>query len=400
MDCLKAVKITDNIYWVGAIDWSIRDFHGYATNCGTTYNAFLILDDNITLIDTVKSPFGEEMLSRISSLIDPRRIGYIVSNHAELDHSGYLPQTIKTVQPKKVFASKMGVKALNVHLELDMEITPVADGENLHLGKRTLTFLETRMLHWPDSMFTYINEDKLLFSQDAFGMHLASSERFDDELDISLLRREAGKYYANILQPYSQMVSGLLNKIDKMGLSFNMLLPDHGPVWRKNPASIIDLYKEWSSDKSERPVKKAVVVYATMWNSTAKMAAAIVDGLISEGISVISMPLSSTHRSDVAYELLDADALIVGSPTLNNNLFPSVADVLVYLKGLKFTGLIGGAFGSYGWGGEAVKQVEGIMREMKIELAADSIRCKYVPNKDILNNCREMGVKLGRALLK
>lgn len=398
MEPFRATKIADKIYWVGAIDWSIRDFHGYATNRGTTYNAFLILDDKITLIDTVKAQFKEEMLSRIASVIDPTEIEYIVSNHSELDHSACLPDMIQIARPEKVFASKMGLKALSAHLPIKMEITAVGDGETIEIGKKSLTFVETRMLHWPDSMFTYIDKEAVLFSQDAFGMHLASSERFDDELDLSILECEAAKYYANILLPYSSMVIKLLEKVNKLDLSLKMILPDHGPVWRRNGARIIELYKKWSSGASDRTEKKAVIVYATMWNSTAKMAAAIAEGLMVNGISVKTMPLGASQRSDVATELLDADAIIVGSPTLNNNMFPTVADLLIYIKGLRFTGLVGGAFGSYGWSGEAVKQIEDSLRDMKIEIAADPVKVRYVPDDNALNDCHQMGAGIAEKL--
>jgi flavorubredoxin len=254
----RAVPVTEDVWWVGAIDWNVRDFHGYKTQRGSTYNAYLIMADRITLIDTVKAPFREEMMARIASVVDPARVDYIVSNHSEPDHSGALPETMAEIRPEKVFASATGVKTLREHFGFSGELSAVADGERLSLGNRTLTFMETRMLHWPDSMFAYLNEEELLFSQDAFGMHLASLERFDDEIDPALLEYEAATYYANILLPYSPLVLKLLEKVTAAGLDFRTIAPDHGPIWRKDIAGILARYGKWAAQK---PTAKAVVVY-------------------------------------------------------------------------------------------------------------------------------------------
>ena len=384
----RAVKVTETVHWVGAIDWTIRDFHGYATDGGTTYNAFLVLADKVTLIDTVKAPFKDQLLSRIESVIDPGDIDYIVSNHSEMDHSGCLPQIVERVRPEKVFASPMGAKALAAHFHEGLDVTVVKDGDAIDLGNRKISFLETRMLHWPDSMVSYLAEEKLLFSQDAFGMHLASSKRFDDEIRSWRLEHEAAKYYANILMPFSHLVLKVLGRIEEMGIEFEMIAPDHGPIWRKEPKRILELYRAWAE---RRPTKKAVVAYDTMWGSTESMALAVADGLIAGGARVEVMKLRSAHRSDIATELLDAGALVVGSPTMNNNLFPTMADLLVYLKGLKPQGLIGAAFGSFGWSGESVKQLEEALSEMKVEIAAESVRAKYVPDGETLAACRALG---------
>jgi flavorubredoxin len=384
----RAVRVTEDVWWVGAIDWNIRDFHGYQTRRGSTYNAYLILADKITLIDTVKAPFREEMLARIASVVDPGKIEYIVSNHSEMDHSGSLPEVIAAVNPKRVFASAVGAKTLTELFPLDREITAVKDGETLSLGNRTLTFLETRMLHWPDSMFTYLNEEQLLFSQDAFGMHLASLERFADECDPAILAYEAATYYANIILPYSPLVLKLIGKVTAAGLSFRIIAPDHGPIWRKETGGIIGSYAKWAAQK---PEAKAVVVYATMWHSTEKMARAISEGLAAGGLGVKLLSMDEVHRSDVVYELLGAGALAVGSPTLNNHLLPNMADILTYLKGLKPRNLIGAAFGSYGWSGEAVKEIEEILAEMKVEKAGEGIRVKNVPDAGVLARCYELG---------
>ena len=389
-----AVKISDHVYWVGAVDWTIKDFHGYATDRGTTYNAYLVLADRITLIDTVKAPFREEMLARVSSVIEPDRISYIVSNHAEMDHSGGLPWTIERTKPDKLFASAKGAKALSEHLRLPKEITAVKEGETVSLGNLSLSFLETPMLHWPESMFTILPEEKLLFSQDGFGMHLASTERFVDEISDEILYDEAAKYFANILMPYSAMVLKLLEKVNREGIDFGVIAPDHGPVWRRDKEKILQSYEKWSRQK---PADKAVIVYDTMWESTALMARVIVEGLSSAGTEVKLMPLSSSHRSDVATELLDAGALLVGSPTLNNTMFPTLADVLTYLKGLKPKNLIGAVFGSYGWSGEATRHIGDFLSAMGIETVGEA-KARYVPSGDALSRCYALGREVGERL--
>jgi len=384
----SAVKVSDHVYWVGAIDWTIRDFHGYTTPHGSTYNAYLVIADEITLIDTVKAPFMDEMLSRIKSIVDPVKIKYIISNHSEMDHSGCLLQVIDLIKPKKVFASAIGAKTLKELFHDELKITPVKDGETLSLGNMELTFMETRMIHWPDSMFTYLAKDQLLFSQDAFGMHWATQERFADELPAATLEFESATYYANIVLPYSPIVLKTLDKIIATGWEIKILAPDHGPIWRKNISWIIELYKKWALQK---PTAKAVVVYGTMWHSTEKMARAISEAIAAAGIKVKLLSMNETHRSEVAYEVLDAGALIVGSPTLNNNILPQMADVMTYLKGLKPANLIGAAFGSYGWSGESVKDLEGLLKEMKVEIAAEAISVKNVPSSVVLEKCAEWG---------
>jgi flavorubredoxin len=391
----SAVKVSEHVYWVGAIDWTIRDFHGYTTPHGSTYNAYLIMADEITLIDTVKKPFMDEMLSRIKSIVDPSKIKYIISNHSEMDHSGCLIEVIDLIKPKKVFASGMGTKTLKELFHDQREITAVKDGETLSLGNMELTFMETRMIHWPDSMFTYLAKDQLLFSQDAFGMHWATQERFADELPTAALEYEAATYYANIVLPYSPIVLKALDKVAASGMKIKIIAPDHGPIWRKDLGVIIELYKKWALQK---PTAKAVVVYGTMWHSTEKMARAISESLAGAGIQVKLLSMNETHRSEVVYEVLNAGALIVGSPTLNNNILPQMADVMTYLKGLKPVNLIGAAFGSYGWSGESVKDLEGLLRAMKVEIAAEAVSVKNVPDSGVLEKCYELGKTIAAEL--
>jgi len=387
-DGFKAVRVTDNVWWVGAVDWGVRDFHGYKTSRGTTYNAYLVTAETPVLVDTVKKPFFGEMMSRVASVIEPGKIRCIVSNHSEMDHSGALPEAIAAIRPEKVFASEMGRKALGEHFHGLGDVTAVREGEKVSLGNMSLAFLETKMVHWPDSMVSYLDADKLLFSQDGFGMHLASGERFADELPGHVLDYEAAKYYANILLPLSGLVVKVIEKIKASGLEIGVIAPDHGPIWRKEPLAIVEKYAAWATQK---PLNKTVIAYDTMWGSTELMAMALGDGAAAGGSRVRLFPLKSSHRSDVAAELLDAGALVVGSPTINNGLFPTVADMMAYLKGLKRQGLAGAAFGSYGWSGEAVKHLEETLAAMNVEKAAESVRSKYVPDADTLARCRALG---------
>lgn len=396
-DIYSAIKVSEHVYWVGAIDWSIRDFHGYTTPHGSTYNAYLIMADKITLIDTVKAPFKEEMMARIASVVDPSKIGYIVSNHSEMDHSGCLLDVAAQIKPEKVFASVMGVKNLKDIFHSDYNIQGVKDGETLSLGNMDLKFMETRMIHWPDSMFSYLEKDNLLFSQDAFGMHLATFERFIDELPIDMIRYEAATYYANIVLPYSPIVLKTLEKVAATGWDIKIFAPDHGPVWRKDLGGILDLYKKWAQQK---PANKAVVVYATMWHSTEKMAKAIAESTAQAGVPVKILSMNDVHRSEVIYELLEAGALIVGSPTLNNNILPQMADVMTYIKGLKPANLIGAVFGSFGWSGESVKDLETILKEMKVDIVAETVSVKHAPDEDILAKCHELGRTVAAELQK
>ncbi len=397
IETYKAVQVTENVYWVGAIDWHLRDFHGYATDRGSTYNAFLVKADKLTLIDTVKAPFVDEMLARISSVADPSDIEIIVSNHAEMDHSGGIPQTVQAVKPGVVYASKQGVRALKAHRLDTPELTEIGDGESIDLGSDKLSFYETRMCHWPDSMVSYLHGARLMFSQDAFGMHLASNERFADEIDPGVRGYELAKYYANILMHLATFINKTLEKLGPLREQIDIVAPDHGPIYRRGEDidHVLQCYARWASgEKSNR----AIVVYDTMWQSTAKMARIIADGISEEGTSVKVMPLSGSHRSDVATEILDAGAIVVGSPTLNNGMFPTIPDVLTYLKGLKPTNLVGAAFGSYGWSGEAPKEIHQWLDSMGVDMIDEPLRAKYVPTDEELNQCRLLGQAVARKL--
>ncbi|MGD8447882.1 MAG: FprA family A-type flavoprotein [Desulfobacterales bacterium] len=388
-------EIAKDIYDVGVIDWNIRDFHGYSTYQGTSYNAFLIVDEKIALIDTVKKEFSDQLLENIAKIVNPKKIDYVISNHTEMDHSGSLPRVMHKIgEDKPLYCSKMGLKNLSRHFSQKWNYHSVANSETLNLGKRTLTFLETRMLHWPDSMFTYVKEDKILFSSDAFGQHYAGHEKFDDQIGDSIMPH-AKKYFANILLLYSPLILKLLEKVTELGLEIDMICPDHGIIWRKDPGKIINAYAKWSSQK---PEQKAVVVYDTMWHSTETMAQEIVQGIVEEGVIARPIHIRSSHRSEIMTEVLDAAAVIVGSPTINNQLFPTVSDFLTYMKGLKPKNKIGAAFGSYGWSGESVKLINQELEAMKFDIIDSGVKIQYVPNQDGKDICLELGRKIGKAI--
>jgi flavorubredoxin len=393
---MKITEIKKDIYWVGAVDWTIRDFHGYSTEKGSTYNAYLLKDEKTTLFDTVRVSKKSDLRDHLTALVDPAKIDYMVVNHVEMDHSGSLPEIVDLVKPEKLFCSAMGKKALLDHFNReDWPYEVVAPGQKISLGRRSVQFIETRMLHWPDSMFSYIPEEQLLISSDAFGQHWATSERFDDEVDISELMSHAGKYYSNILWLFSPLVKKLLASVKEMGIKIDMIAPDHGLIWRSHGGKILGAYEDWSHHRVKR---KALVIYDTMWHSTERMAKAVAHGIDQEGVRVQLMDLKVNHRSNVIAEALDAKALVFGSPTLNNGILPRMGALLTYMKGLKPGNKIGAAFGSYGWSGEAVKQLNTAMEEMKFEVSEPGVRVKYVPKDQDLGECVEMGKRIGRAV--
>ncbi len=392
---MKPVEVAKDIYWVGARDWNIRDFHGYSTYDGTTYNAFLIMDEKVTLIDAVKREFADELVNKISQIIDPKKVDCVISNHTEPDHSGGLPVVMQAVgESKPLYCSKMGHKNLSMHYPDKWNYQPVEDGGMLKIGKRSLSFIETRMIHWPDSMFTYDIEDQILFSSDGFGQHYAGINMFDDQAGDDIMPH-AKKYFANILLPYSPLILKLIQKVRASGLPVKMIFPDHGILWRKEPLRIINAYEEWCHQK---PKRKAVIVYDTMWHSTEKMSLAIAESLGEEGVDVRLMHLRKWHRSDIMTEIVDAGAVVAGSPTLNNNFFPTMGDFLTYLKGLKPKNKVAAAFGSYGWSGEAARNINNVFEELSLDIVDQGIRSQYVPNEDVLNGCRELGKRIAERL--
>jgi flavorubredoxin len=388
------VQIAPNVYWVGAIDWTMRDFHGYLTEVGSTYNAFLIVDDKVTLIDTVKKSFLPEMLARISEILPPERIDYIISNHTEMDHSGSLAETIARVKPEKVFCSPLGKVGLSRHFKENWPFVEVKTGNELSLGRFNLLFLETPMLHWPDSMMTFLKEERILFSSDGFGAHFASSQRvIRDQHDCPAgYFYQLKKYYANILMPMGTLVTQLLDKVAKLGLEFSIIAPDHGCVY-ENPGWVLKAYQDWAANLTQ---PKGLVIYDTMWNSTELLARAFLEGLMDSGVEAQLHHLRATHYSDTVAELLDAGLLLLGSPTLNNGMFPSMGQFLTYLKGLKPKRKAAMAFGSYGWSGQAVGLINKELEAMQLKPVHEGFQVRYVPDPQELDQARALGAQLAR----
>ena len=391
---LKAVQVAPHIWHVGATDWNVRNFHGYLTNRGSTYNAFLIMDEKITLIDAVKAPFADELLARIASVVDPEKIDYVISNHSEPDHTGALPRILEAVKPEKLFASVAGAKTLKAYYGIDA--TVVKTGDSVSLGKGKLAFVDTKMLHWPDSMVSYYDTDKALFSQDAFGMHLAGSKLWADEYDGSILEQEARKYFANILNVQAPKVVSLIDSLPGLGLDIELVLPDHGPLWRGDWGWIVELYRDCAVQKYR---KRAFVAYSTMWGSTRILADAFADGVRSKGIEVAVTDLAVSDRSAVMTEVANSGIIAFGAPTMNNQMYPAMADVLCYVKGLRPKNKLGFAFGSYGWSGEGAKQIAAEFEAMGVEQPVAPIQAKYMPTPEELEAVRQAGATLAESLL-
>lgn len=382
---MNPIEIKKGVYWVGAIDWSLRNFHGYTTSKGSTYNAYLIMDEKITLIDTVKAPFSGELLERVSKIVDPAKIDCLVSNHVEMDHSSAIPKVMEIAKNAVIYTSApQGLRGLTAHYG-DLPYCGVKAGETLSLGTRTLQFVSTPMLHWPDNMVTYCPEEKILFSNDAFGQHLASSKRFDDEMDLGEVMSEAKKYYANIIMPYASQAQGACSVV--AGLDTEIIAPSHGVMWRSDIADILDAYKTWYSNA---PEEFALVVFDSMWHSTEVMAKVITEAFTDSGVRVKYFDLKENHISDIITDVLDAKYICVGSSTLNNNMLPTVAAFLTYLHGLAPKNRKAMAFGSYGWGGQSVGQVEDWLVKCGFEIFCDKVRINYVPKQEQLDDLYKM----------
>ena len=392
---MPPVKVLENIYWVGAVDWNKRHFHGftYSTHRGTTYNAYLIVDKKVALVDTVQHSFADEMIERIKEIIDPSKIDYIIANHVESDHSGSIAEIMKLAPKATVIGTANCQKGLEKHYFGNWDFKVVKTGDTLNLSERTLSFLEAPMLHWPDSMFTYIEKDALLLSNDGFGQHLATSQRFDDEVDQTVLMWEAAKYYANILLPYSMLVTRKIEQVQKLNLKIDMIAPAHGIIWRKDPMKIVKAYLKWASGEAKKTI---LIVYDTMWESTEKMAKAMLEGIISEGVEAKLYRLPFSDNGDIIGELLETKALLVGSSTINNGILPTVAPFLREMEGLRPRNKLAAAFGSYGWGGGATATIEKSLKSAGMELVAPAMTVNWVPNKDELQKCYDYGKEFAK----
>jgi flavorubredoxin len=391
---MDKVALKENINWVGAIDWNLTSFHGYITQRGSSYNAYLIKDEKTVLIDTVKASLFEEFWTRVKEVVDPSKIDIVVSNHVEMDHSGALPLVMEQIPKAKVVTSPNGEKGLKRHFKKDWDFQVVKTGDSIKIGKRTLHFVNTPMIHWPDNMVTYCPEEKILFSNDAFGQHIASTERYDDQLPWGILREESAKYWANIVMPYAEQVQGALSALG--GLDIKLIAPSHGIMWRNHIPNILGEYKNWATSTTD--LKKALIVYDTMWGSTEKMAFALRDGLTETGATVTVRSLKHRHISDIMTDVLDSKMIILGCPTLNNGMLPTMGAFLTYLKGLKPKNRLGYAFGSFGWGGQAVGEMEEVIKGLGWKMPIAGTKLKFIPDDKELDEMKIVGRKLGEQL--
>ena len=389
---MKTREIAPGIYSVGVADWNVRNFHGYLTQKGTSYNAYLIIDDKITLIDTVKVQFTQELIDRIEQIIPLEKIDYIVSNHVEMDHSGALPGLMKRLPHAIIITSQSGEKEHKLHFRPDWKFQVVKTGDSISLGKRSLSFFMTPMVHWPDNMITYCPEEKILFSNDCFGQHLASSFYFDDE-PLDIIVEEAKKYYANIIMPYSSQAVLTLDAVKK--LAIRIIAPSHGLIWKNQVDLILACYEKWTHGLTE---KKVVIVYDSMYGSTEKIAYSIRNAFESQGYQYCFFDLKSNHVSDIIIDCLDAEYICVGSPTLNKNIMPSVAAFLTYLQGLITKNKKGVLFGSYGWAQRNMKLMERYFDESAIELI-DKYNVNFIPDTKALQSITEnLSEKIGKRM--
>jgi len=389
-------KMKDKVYWVGAVDWESRHFHGHELSIhrGSTYNAYLIVDQKVALVDTVWTPFADQLMSNIREVVDPAKIDFVIANHSEMDHAGALPEVMRHAPNAELIVSRKGAESIPGHFHEQWPTKPVKTGDKIGLGENELVFVEAPMLHWPDSMFTYLTGKNILMPNDAFGQHYATAHRFNDEVDQSELFEECLKYYANILTPYSSLVTKKIEEVVGLNLPVDIIAPSHGVIWRKDPLQIVNKYAEWAK---QIPQQRAVVIYDTMWGGTRRMAEAIGEGLAEAGVDNKVYHAVTADRNDTLMEVFKARTVIVGSPTLNNGLLPTIWPILQDLKGLKFKNKIAGAFGTYGWSGEGVKVIEEHLRDCGFEVPVAGVKYKWQPTAEHIEGCRAFGREIGKA---
>jgi anaerobic nitric oxide reductase flavorubredoxin len=389
---MRATPIRPDIYWVGVIDWGIRDFHGYEIPRGTSYNNYLIVDDQTTLLDTVKHDFAETTIRNIKSLVEPSTIRNVIINHIENDHATSLDRIMALTPKATIHITERGKKGLERFFDISpWEIRVVKTGDTLTTGKHTLLFIETPMLHWPDSMMTYIKEDRILISQDGFGQHIASAERFDDEFirseSVHALEDAVVDYYANILMPFGQLIKTKMAEIRKLGLEIEVIAPDHGIIWR-DPQKVMKMYLDMAEGKADLSV---AIIYDTMWHGTELMTTPIMEGIRDEGVECKVIKLRATPISTTIKEFWKSRASLVGTSTLNNLMLPSVARFLYQLRGLRPRNRIVGAFGAYGWGGGGVKDAYEEFKKMSLEIVEPGLQILYRPSSEDETKCYDFG---------
>lgn len=394
-------KLTEKVAWVGKTDWELKRFHGdeYSTHRGSSYNAYLVRDRKTVLIDTVWQPFGREFVARLRQEIGLSEIDYIIANHSEVDHSGALMELMREIPNTPIYCTANGARILKGHYHQDWNFVTVKTGDTLDLGESKLVFVEAPMLHWPDSMFTYMTGENILFSNDAFGQHYATESLCDDAVDQAELFHEALKYYANILTPFSPLVTKKVHEVLGLSLPLSMICPSHGVIWRNNPARIVEQYLAWAANYQENQV---ALVYDTMWNSTRVMAESIGEGIrrADPSVTVKLMNAAKEDKNDILTEVFRSKAILVGSSTINNGLLFSIGGLLEMVKGLKFKNKSAAAFGSYGWSGEAVGQLTGKLRDAGFQIVDDGHRALWVPDAAERAACAEYGARFAQALHK
>jgi anaerobic nitric oxide reductase flavorubredoxin len=388
-------EIKNDVYWVGKIDWELRKFHGdeYSTHRGSSYNSYLIQDEKTALIDTVWAPFDEEYVENLAAEIDLNEIDYVIINHAEVDHSGALPELMRRIPNVPIYCTANGVQSLTGLYHKDWNFNVVKTGDHLSLGNRELVFVEAPMLHWPDSMFCYLTEDHILFSTDAFGQHYATEFLYNDKVDQFELMAEALKYYANILTPFSKLVQKKIEEFLSLELPLDVICTSHGVIWRDNPAQIVEKYLEWSNDYQENQI---TIIYDTMWNGTKTLAEKIAEGLksASPDVTVKLYNSAKTDKNDIVAEVFKSKAVVVGSPTINRGILTSIAALMEEIRGLGFRGKKAAAFGTYGWSGESAKQVTELLERSGFSVVGDGFRAKWNPNERAKREAIEYGQKL------
>jgi len=390
----QAVPLAEGIYWVGAVDYDVRVFHGhhFHTPRGTTYNAYLVTGEKTALVDSVHKPFAHELVERVAGVVPWARLDYIIVNHLEPDHSGALPVAVQQAPQAQLVCSEKCAEGLQRYYGIG-NVHVVGTGDSVDLGGLTLQFLEARMLHWPDSMFTYVPERKVLLPNDAFGQHFASSARFDDEVDLVAVLDEASKYYANILNPVGSLVTKKLAEVQQLGLEIETIGPSHGIIWRRHTAEIVEAYARWAQGVAE---PRVIVAYDTMWGSTERMARAIVEGVAAEGVEARPYRLPVSDRTAALRDAIESAALVVGTATINRRMLPTIAPFLDDLAGLRPKKTIGFAFGSHGWNGGGMPQVEAALKEAGVELIREGLTTVFWPAEDDLAACVEAGRDLAR----
>ncbi len=393
-------NIKNNIFWVGKVDWELRKFHGneYSTHRATTYNSYLIREENVALIDTVWMPYSKEFVKNLTEEINLNKIDYVIANHAEIDHSGALPELMEKIPDTPIYCTKNGVQSLKGHYHKDWNFQVVNTGDKLSLGNgKELIFVEMRMLHWPDSMACYLTGDNILFSNDAFGQHYASEYMYNDLVDQNELWAECIKYYANILTPFSALVDKKIKEVLELKIPIDIIATSHGVIWRDNPIQIVEKYIAWSNDYQENQI---TIMYDTMWQGTRRMAESIAKGIreIDSEINVKIFNVAKTDKNDIITEIFKSKAILVGSPTLGKGILSSVAEIMEMIKGLKFKSKKAAAFGCYGWSGESVKILTDHLEKSGFSIINDGIRTKWNPDAESINKCIEFGKEIAEKI--